>query len=316
MMRFFVILVTLFMLSCAGGGNKGEQTNSTFDLDIPKPPATLQNDMAKYEYVAYHFWDNFDFADTSYLRRVNRLEQMYATYLSILAPLPSDISYGAMRQMYAKADADSLMFAYFRDLAETYLYDPNSPMRNENLYIPVLESVIDSPNVDSLMKLRPKFILNMALKNRVGDKATDFDFYTIKGQSSSLYKVSSPVTLILFNNPGCEACAEIIAHIKNSEFFNFLIDNNNFQVLALYPDEDIDAWRKYASTIPSEWINAYDMKQELRSKNLYDLKAIPTLYLLDGENKVLMKDAEIQQIESFLMKVLEQQQKQQQFSGQ
>ena len=38
----------------------------------------------------------------------------------------------------------------------------------------------------------------------------------------------------------------------------------------------------------------------IKEKNLYDLKAIPTLYLLDKNKKVLLKDAVVGQIEQYL----------------
>jgi hypothetical protein len=35
---------------------------------------------------------------------------------------------------------------------------------------------------------------------------------------------------------------------------------------------------------------------------LYDLKAIPTLYLLDGSKTVLLRDATLEEIEKYLIK--------------
>ena len=51
---------------------------------------------------------------------------------------------------------------------------------------------------------------------------------------------------------------------------------------------------------PKEWINGYDKKLVIKEKNLYDLKAIPTLYLLDKDKKVLLKDATVAQIDQYL----------------
>ena len=48
--------------------------------------------------------------------------------------------------------------------------------------------------------------------------------------------------------------------------------------------------------------NGYDKKLVIKEKNLYDLKAIPTLYLLDKDKKVLLKDATVAQIDQYLNK--------------
>ncbi len=52
--------------------------------------------------------------------------------------------------------------------------------------------------------------------------------------------------------------------------------------------------------MPDNWVNAYDEKLQISNEELYDLKAMPTLYLLDKEKKVLLKDAELKDIVLFL----------------
>jgi hypothetical protein len=60
--------------------------------------------------------------------------------------------------------------------------------------------------------------------------------------------------------------------------------------LAGYPDEDLTAWRDYHSQMPSWWINSYDEDLNISNNRLYNLNAIPSLYLLDSEKRVLIKD--------------------------
>ena len=55
---------------------------------------------------------------------------------------------------------------HFMKLSGKYLYEPNSPFRNEEYYIPVLRHVIASPRLGESDKARAKFRLDMALKNR------------------------------------------------------------------------------------------------------------------------------------------------------
>ena len=43
--------------------------------------------------------------------------------------------------------------------------------------------------------------------------------------------------------------------------------------------------------VPSSWINAYDAGARISKEELYDLKAIPSMYLLDRDKRVLAKDA-------------------------
>ena len=52
--------------------------------------------------------------------------------------------------------------------------------------------------------------------------------------------------------------------------------------------------------MPAAWINSYDKSLDIKNKEVYDLKAIPTLYLLDKEKKVVLKDVTFAQVEAFL----------------
>ena len=69
----------------------------------------------------------------------------------------------------------------------------------------------------------------------------------------------------------------------------------SLSVLAIYPDEDVDKWRRTKYT--EFMINAYDKGQTLTNEKLYDLKASPTLYLLDRDQRVILKDVNIEKIE-------------------
>ena len=72
-------------------------------------------------------------------------------------------------------------------------------------------------------------------------------------------------------------------------------------VLSIYPDEELDEWRKHLNEFPKEWVNGYDKTFAIKEQQLYDLKAILTLYLLNKDKTVLLKDAPAQTIEEYLL---------------
>ena len=96
-------------------------------------------------------------------------------------------------------------------------------------------------------------------------------------------------------------CREIREAITSSPMLSEMIERGRLKVLALYPDEDLTEWRDYRDRIPASWINAYDKGCVVREKSLYDLHAIPALYLLDSCKRVLVKDsADVAQIEEVI----------------
>ena len=196
-----------------------------------------------------------------------------------------------MGRFMAKAAKYPHSLRYFAMLAEQVLYDPNSPLRSDELYIPVLQAQVESEWLDKYEKLSPQYNLDLALQNRIGRPANDFRYTTSTGRTGSLYGIKAKYTLIFFNNPGCTMCKTIREAICSSQLLTEMISSGQMKVLALYPDELLDEWHAYKEHIPSTWINSYDKGTVIRKKNLYDLKAIPALYLLDSAKRVLIKDS-------------------------
>ena len=86
---------------------------------------------------------------------------------------------------------------HFMKLSGKYLYDPNSPFRNEEYYIPVLRHIIASPRLGEPDKARPRFRLDMALKNRPGEVAADFVYTRTNGSRGRLRRISADYTAVL-----------------------------------------------------------------------------------------------------------------------
>lgn len=245
------------------------------------------------KFLAEHYWDRFDFSDTTFCNKPDITEQAYANYLDILRYVDPAVAQQSAAQLIKRAEVDSTMFDYFVMLSDKYLYDPNSPFRNDELLIPTLECIIASPLLDEDEKIRPQSQLNMAQKNRIGQKANDFRYTLHDGRTGHMYSIEADYLLIFINNPDCPACKEIREQIGASPMLSEMIERGVMKVLAIYPDEDITAWLNYRHNIPASWINGYDKQLRMRDEELYDLKAIPSLYLLDAEKRVMLKDCNL-----------------------
>ena len=116
--------------------------------------------------------------------------------------------------------------------------------------------------------------------SRLGTKALNFTYTLDSGAKGTLYQFPAEYTLLFINNPGCHACSEMIEGLKSSPVINGFIADKKLKVLSLYPDEELDEWKKHRSDFAKEWTNGYDKELVIKNKNLYDLRAIPTLYLL------------------------------------
>lgn len=304
----FVTLVAVLGASCGGRRTPtttetaaeaaSETASRTF---LPALAPSHLTPEAQRDYLRWHYWDNFDFADTLFLTRADTLQlvEAYARYITVISDRPTDPA--PMDTLMRRASTSRPMLDYFAMLASKVLHDPNSPLRNDEFYIPVLRAQLASPWYDEYERIGPEYELQTAMQNRLGARANDFRYTLASGATGTLYGVRAEYVLLFINNPGCPMCREIREAITASPMLTEMIERGRLKVLALYPDEDLTEWRAYRDQIPPTWINAYDAGCVVRDRNLYDLSAIPALYLLDRDKRVLVKDSvSVPQIEEVI----------------
>ena len=200
------------------------------------------------------------------------------------------------------AAQDSARWNRIVKLEELFLFDPNSPYRDEERYLPVVEHLLVSPLASEQQRMFAQWAAPRLSLNRLGTKAADFAFMSSDGRRHTLYqtvdarKPRPRLILLFFSNPGCPNCKEITEALTNDLTIAALMDSGELLVINTYPDEDLQAWLDYLPNYPRQWVCGYDPDQVLNSHTVYWLRAIPSLYLLDDQLRVLRKDAPLEQI--------------------
>ncbi|GAP71984.1 DUF5106 domain-containing protein [Candidatus Symbiothrix dinenymphae] len=298
-------LISLILLTgCTNKSNTQNVSNPQRAFVLPAIPELLTEPRDRADYLVTHYWDNFDFSDTTCVHRPEITEQAFVDFIDVLPHAHRQATVLSIQYLMYKAEEEptGTMLRYFLTTAKTYLHDPNSPMHNDELYIPVAQYILASrsPLLTIAEKEPAKYHLEMMLKNRVGEQATDFSYTLPSGQSGRLHRIASEYTLLLFYNPDCHACAEVISALESSDVLNNLQRNGRLKVLALYPDKDLEIWKQKLSDMPKNWIIAHDKNTTIENKHLYDLQAIPTIYLLSKNKTVILKDATAKQLIQFI----------------
>ena len=296
-MRYTTLILILAVLAGCGGAQKSKRIEQSANTAVELSPEL------ELKVVLDHYWDGFDFEDVEALKELNR-EEMVAAISQFVSLMPVEEADSRMRELIRRASTSHDMLDYFATVCEIVLHNPNSPLRNDEYYIPVLEELVTSPLLDEYERIAPAYDLEIARKNRIGREATDFVYTLEDGSTGTLHSISATYTILLFSNPECPLCGEIMRQIASSQLLSAMLENGALKVLTVYPDPDIDHWRKYLNNIPKEWIRAYDEGQILTHEHLYNLSAIPALYLLDSKKRVLIKDGtSVADIENLLMSI-------------
>ncbi len=307
-------LCALLLLAVSCGGRK-KAAPAAKDRPFPQVviPAAYTDPDERISYAIEHYWDGFFGGDgrTDSARVLGvpkgEVEQALANYIGVLgrAPLPQagKAVSGLFDALAAKqaADTSNRVYLAMTEMVARYLYDPNSPLRDEDLYLPFVQKMAASPLTKEDMRTAYRYEAQMCALNPRGSVAPDFVMTLRGGTQVRMHSVRAERTLLFFSNPGCHNCKEIIDALQADGNVLNLIREGRLAVLNIYVDEDLDAWRSYMPIYPKEWLNGYDAAHILRQDVLYNIRAIPSLYLLDAEKRILLKDAPLERVQEALI---------------
>ena len=316
-MKHNLLNIAAAVILITGCGQKKAEHFQALPFPDVYPPAMMEEAQDRAEYMALNTWNRFTDSAREYPSdstlvsgvRKEDVEQKFATWCQVLDMAGHKTAPKAVSKLYdaalacEKANASSNVFETFVELVEKYLFDPNSPYRNEDYYGLYAERLAKYPGFSAEMQDKYARDARLCALNRVGTKATDFRFADRRGKMHTLYGVKAPYTLLFFSNPGCEACMNIINVLKGEPGIAQMIATGQLAVLNIYIDEDLEAWRSYMPIYPDEWYNGFDPDFVIRNDELYNVRAIPSLYLLDADKTVLLKDAPENKVFDYLVRL-------------
>ena len=304
-MRIKITFILAVLLLAAGCREKKAEQFTALPFPDLQLPSMISGQQEALEYMAVNYWNGMTDPSRNYpsdsllvsgVRRGD-VEQKFADWTSIMEYAGNGIWSKAVGNLYDRAlacerkDTVSQVFEIFVDLFQKYYYDPNSPMRNEDVYYHFVSRYASYEGLTDVEKAKYEREARLCALNRIGTRASDFRFADRRGNITNLYDIKAELTLLFFSNPGCDACMNIINVLREDPVISSMVASGRLAVANIYIDEDIQAWRSYMPVYPEEWYNGFDPDMILRRNEIYAVRAIPSLYLLDSEKRVIMKDA-------------------------
>jgi AhpC/TSA family. len=206
----------------------------------------------------------------------------------------------AIENFFYKINQNEKLLESTKRIMDFHLYNPNSNLRNDQIYELFQRRYLKSQYANSSTHFADSVRLSIVMKNQIGKKASDFSYLTPENSLKRMYDIKSEKLMLFFYNPGCHSCEATLKDFKESIMVNKLIKDKRLKVLAIFPDNNKEDWMNTLSEIPDYWIKGYDSEREIEDTPLYDLKAIPCIYLLDENKTVLVKDGSLRSIEKAL----------------
>ena len=315
--KYIVLICAMMTCLCACGASDGDKAASRA-FPIVEIPSMLDAE-DKIDYVLGHMWDAFldksgqISCDTTLVNGVKEEEvtQVMANYAMLLGQVDLEKAYGYMSSLTESiislhpCDSLSHTFTAMRKCVENYLYDANSPLRDEDIYHAYCSRMASFEGLGEAYRQLYSYQAEMCAMNRRGTVAADFAFSDKDGRHYTLHGISADLTILFFSNPGCTACKQIIEYLSYNPEISSLVQEGKIAVVNVYIDEDLKEWYDYIDQYPEGWYNGYDHNHIIRDDELYNVRAIPSLYLLDKDKKVILKDVNEQRLFVTLDNMLE-----------
>lgn len=200
--------------------------------------------------------------------------------------LPYDNAVMILKGTMGAVSKDAKAYRKAAELVER-MGNPADSLHNEVLYVEGLKDIVSSYVLSSSELDRPKLLLEMANKNRVGTKATDIEYVATGGTTHHLLSSDKP-KLVFFNDVDCDACAKAKQAMASSAVLKEAVEKGMLEVIAIYTGNNEKAWKK--AECPAWMVSGWDKKQQVEADEAYVLPTTPLFYLLGSDNCVLVKN--------------------------
>lgn len=272
-------------------------------LPLPVVPADLKQPAERACYIIDHFWDGMDFTDTVKARDMQELEQNFANFTSLFPVVADSVPrlQLAVDRLVRASEADSVAAANLRETAEIYLYDVVSPMHDDDFYRLYVNSFLASDKISEGSRMRYEYQLEELGSNRVGDTAADFGLVAKDGSVVPLSeKVKcAPLTVVMFFNPWCSNCHDISSAMAADPVISRAAGSGRVALVAVIADGE---WSDFSSAMPLEspWQEYAAQDNSVEDDQLYSIRIIPTLYVVDSAMKVVQRTTTPEKISALL----------------
>ena len=289
MKRIIVYIVIILCLPWTSGAQ-------TASFPLPEVPQMLATPADRANYLAIHYWDRFDFKDHSLINKPEITEQGFANFISIMPYVTQKKE--AFAVFARRMAGDSRMLVHLLEVSERYLFDNFSPVYDEELYLMLVEELLQQPSLTLVQKERLRYQQKIAMKNRLNQLATDFGFVTRDGKQMTLKDVQADYVLLYLNDPECSACRQIKESLEASEIVARWKSSGRMKILSVCIEGETEGWKNLPA--PEGWIDGCDKRRILLEEDRYDLRNLPAVYLLDADKRIVMKNATLQRLEHTL----------------
>jgi thiol-disulfide isomerase/thioredoxin len=280
---------------------------------------TRQDSLNAWYNYKQQYWSDVNVGDERLLRTPMFEQRLNRYFEEVVFRHPDSIKYEVDRfVLYSRSN--TTMFRYYLNRFTNEYMNPKY-MGLDVVFLHIFEKYYLTNQVTWLEPKDKDMVFNRAysiMGNLVGEPAAELNMLDTLDKKVNLYSIKAPYTLVVFWDPDCSHCREVIPVVdsmyKNNwqktgmKLVGILTDTVRTEKNKL-PVVKKD-WMKYITvkglTGWNHWYQSFEARQEERTKGLpgfrqsYDVYQTPTIYLLDKDKRIIAKKISAEQVNDFL----------------
>jgi len=290
--------------------HKGKLASTVIGMTIPVeiPPAPKDADgiitdsLFQFRHYIDHYFDNTPLEDHRIVRTPEFDKKLSDFFKQALPQSPDTlIKYADWILPQVKHDSDLYKFTlHFL----TYNFQSSKYMGMDKGYVHMVENYYTKGGITWMDETKLQDLIEEAMLIKptlIGEKAPYFKLHDPTGTKfTSLYDIDSELTLIYIWSPECGHCKK--SNPKLLEL-NKKYEGKGLKILPIGVDHENEKWLEYLEEHPEfgKMQNLSDSPEHPSPfRTLYNSRTTPTILLLDKNKKILAKKLEIEQLDKFI----------------
>lgn len=281
----------------------GKLIKAMNEPQVPNPPrdeaGNLIDSNFAYHYFKSHFWDDFDFSDDRFVN-TPIFHQKLKKYMEQLTPRHPDSIIVSSDYLLERTRASDEQFKYTLIwLLNKFASD--KVMGMDAVYVHLVENYYMKGDAPWVGKKQLEKIVRDAMlisPNLIGREAKNLVMQDENGNWHDLHKLDAEYTILYFWDADCGHCRKETPRLK--KLYDKYGGDYDIAVYAVSVEHLTDKWEKFIEDHDLDWINVIDPDEETNFRRYYNIRATPSIYLLDKDKVIRAKGIDTDTLEDLL----------------
>lgn len=257
-------------------------------FQYPSAPEELEGIQEKSAWLMQHFWDSFDFKNKNTVDQT-ALNHAFKIYSVPMRWAPKEEVIASNGRIIKLLEKNPTLLLQFTKAAEENLYGPRAEAWIDEIYLLYLRAMVNNKKITDIRKARYIDQLKTLEASAIGNTAPRFTFTDMYGNEGQYFPMAT-FTIIEFGDPDCDDCRMSRLKMEANASLSNLVNQGKVNILFIIPDAD-DTWTASVADYPRQWtVGASD-----NAGDVYDLRYVPSFYVIDTDGKILHKNITVQQ---------------------